>query len=187
MGSTEIVMSSVRPSVRPFVRLSVRLCAIFRPLLHLENWNFKHKSVGVCVSLVRPGILDPWPRSSRFEPKPGPSPKTIRFSEHYLSSCYQNWICESSFKRSQHQKCFLYWTHGHLRPWPTPNPAKVPNFQYRVWLYSMDQKIHGDDKKNPRISILRLGPMSYGHNPAKVPKFKFKAWWYSRSEISCWW
>jgi hypothetical protein len=28
-----------------------------------------------------------------------------------------------------------------------PNPAKVPNFQYRAWLYSMDQKFHGDDEK----------------------------------------
>jgi hypothetical protein len=27
-----------------------------------------------------------------------------------------------------------------------PNPAKVPNFQYRAWLYSMDQKFHGDDE-----------------------------------------
>jgi hypothetical protein len=28
-----------------------------------------------------------------------------------------------------------------------PNPAKVPNFQYRAWLiYSMDQKFHGDWK-----------------------------------------
>jgi hypothetical protein len=34
-------------------------------------------------------------------------------------------------------------------------------------------------KKNPRISILRLGPMAHGHNPAKVPKFKYKALWYS--------
>jgi hypothetical protein len=31
-----------------------------------------------------------------------------------------------------------------------PNPAKVPNFQYRAWLYSMDQKFHGDDGKNPK-------------------------------------
>jgi hypothetical protein len=28
-----------------------------------------------------------------------------------------------------------------------PNPAKVPNFQYRAWLCSMDQKFHGDDEK----------------------------------------
>jgi hypothetical protein len=28
-----------------------------------------------------------------------------------------------------------------------PNAAKVPNFQYRAWLYSMDQKCHGDDEK----------------------------------------
>jgi hypothetical protein len=39
----------------------------------------------------------------------------------------------------------------------------------------MDQKFHGDDKKNPGTSILRLGPMAYGHNPAKVPKSKYKA------------
>jgi hypothetical protein len=27
--------------------------------------------------------------------------------------------------------------------------------------------------KNPRTSILRLGPMAHGHNPVKVPKFKY--------------
>jgi hypothetical protein len=29
--------------------------------------------------------------------------------------------------------------------------------------------------KNPRTSILRLGPIAHGHNPAKVPKFKYRA------------
>jgi hypothetical protein len=38
----------------------------------------------------------------------------------------------------------------------------------------MNQKFHGDDEKNPRTSILRLGPMDHGYNPAKVPKFKYK-------------
>jgi hypothetical protein len=28
--------------------------------------------------------------------------------------------------------------------------------------------------KNPRILILRLGPMAHGHNPTKVPKFKIR-------------
>jgi hypothetical protein len=28
-----------------------------------------------------------------------------------------------------------------------PNPAKVPYFQCRAWLYSMGQKFHGDDEK----------------------------------------
>jgi hypothetical protein len=28
-----------------------------------------------------------------------------------------------------------------------PNPAKVPNLQYRAWLYSLDQKFYGDDEK----------------------------------------
>jgi hypothetical protein len=34
-----------------------------------------------------------------------------------------------------------------------PNPAKVPNFQYRAWLYSMDQKFHGDEEntQEPRF------------------------------------
>jgi hypothetical protein len=27
-----------------------------------------------------------------------------------------------------------------------PNPAKVPNFQYRAWLCSLDQKLHGDEE-----------------------------------------
>jgi hypothetical protein len=39
----------------------------------------------------------------------------------------------------------------------------------------MNQKFHGDEEKTPRISILRLGPMTHGLNPAKVPKFKYKA------------
>jgi hypothetical protein len=48
---------------------------------------------------------------------------------------------------SQHQECFLYWSSivicacGLL-----PNPTKVPNFQYRAWLCSMEQKFHGDDE-----------------------------------------
>jgi hypothetical protein len=29
------------------------------------------------------------------------------------------------------------------------NPAKVPNFQYKAWLYSMDQKFYDDDEKPP--------------------------------------
>jgi hypothetical protein len=57
------VCPSVRLSVRLSVRPSVRLCAIFRPVQHLEGWNFAQKSVGVCVSIVRSGILDPWSRS----------------------------------------------------------------------------------------------------------------------------
>jgi hypothetical protein len=118
----------VRPSVRLSVRPSVRLCAIFRPVKHLESWNFAHRSVGVCVSIVRSGILDPWPRSPGFGPLPGPSPKKIRFSEHNLSSCYQNGTCECSFERSQHQECFLYWTNGHLRLWPTPQSGQSPKF-----------------------------------------------------------
>jgi hypothetical protein len=52
------------PSVCP----SVRLSPISRPVWHLESWNFEHKSVGVCVSIVRSGILDPWPRSPGFGP-----------------------------------------------------------------------------------------------------------------------
>jgi hypothetical protein len=56
MGSTEIVMSSVR------------LWPISRPVKHLESWNFEHKSVDVCVSIVRSWILDPWSWSPGFGP-----------------------------------------------------------------------------------------------------------------------
>jgi hypothetical protein len=45
-----------------------------------------------------------------------------------LSSCYQNGTCESSFESSQHQECFLYWTHDHLRLWPTPQSGQSPKF-----------------------------------------------------------
>jgi hypothetical protein len=60
------------------------------------------------------------------------------FSEHNLSSCYQNWTCESSFERSQHQQCFLYWTHGYLRLWPTLQRPKSQIFNighdYTLWI-----------------------------------------------------
>jgi hypothetical protein len=79
MESTEIVMSS-----------AVCLCAISRPVWHLKSKNFEHKSVGVCVSIVRSGIMDPWPRSPGFGPYPGPYPEKIHFSEHNLSSCNQH-------------------------------------------------------------------------------------------------
>jgi hypothetical protein len=77
------------------------------------------------------------------------SPKKIRFSEHNLSSCYQKWTYEGFYKRSQHQEnvfvldpCLFICACGLLR-----NPAKVSNFQCRVWLCSMDQKFHGDGEK----------------------------------------
>jgi hypothetical protein len=55
------------------------------------------------------------------------------------------------------------------------NPAKVPNFQYRAWLCSMDQKFHGNDEKTRKSRFWDFvqWPM------AKVQKFKYKAWWYS--------
>jgi hypothetical protein len=56
---------------------------------------------------------------------------------------------------------------------PLPNPAKVPNFNighdYALWIRNFMVMM-----KNPRTSILRLGPMAHGHNPAKVPKFKIR-------------
>jgi hypothetical protein len=55
-----------------------------------------------------------------------------------------------------------------------PNPAKVPNLNIghddTLWIRNFMVMM-----KNPRISILRLGPMAHGYNPAKVPKFKYKA------------
>jgi hypothetical protein len=94
IGSTAIVMSSVRPFV----------CALFF----------------------------------------GPSPKKMCFSiriEHVRAP-------SSSFERSQHKESFFYigsmviYACGLLL-----TPAKVPNFQYRAWLCSMDQKFHVDDEK----------------------------------------
>jgi hypothetical protein len=43
-----------------------------------------------------------------------------------------------------------------------PNPAKVPNFQYRAWLCSMDQKFHCDDEKTrkSRFWYLAQWPMA---------------------------
>jgi hypothetical protein len=102
MGSTEIVVSSVRPSVRPSVRLSVRPSVrpspISQPLLHLESWNFQHKSVALQWSIVRSGILGPWPRSPGIWPWPGPLPKKLHFYKHNSSSCGSNWTNEGSFR-----------------------------------------------------------------------------------------
>jgi hypothetical protein len=124
-------------------------------------------------------ILDPWPRSPGFGPWRGPSPMNIRFSEHNLSSCYQKWTCDGSFERSQHQECFLYWTHGHLRLWLTPQSDQSPKISKLGMMVFCRLEISWWWWKNRRISILRLGSMAHGHNPAKVPKFKYKAWWYS--------
>jgi hypothetical protein len=55
MDSIEIVVSSVRLSVRYFSA-------------GITPRKFEHKSVGVCISIVQSGILDPWPRSPGFEP-----------------------------------------------------------------------------------------------------------------------
>jgi hypothetical protein len=39
-----------------------------------------------------------------------------------------------------------------------PNPVKVPNFQYRAWLCSIDQKFHGDNEKTRKSRFWDLGP-----------------------------
>jgi hypothetical protein len=67
----------------------------------------------------------------------------IGFSEHNLSSCYQNGTCEGSLERSQHQECFLHWTHGHLHLWLNPQSGQSPEFS----MCSIDQIFHGDDEK----------------------------------------
>ena len=117
----------------------------------VESWNFEHKSVGVCVSIVRSGIWDSWPRSPGFGPWPGPLPRKRRFFKYNLSSRCSNSTCEGSFERSQRENTFKLvvmtsWACGLLL-----NPAKVPNLQYRAWWYFFDQEFHADGE-NPQES-----------------------------------
>jgi hypothetical protein len=67
-----------------------------------------------------------------------------------------------------------------------PNPAKVLNFQYRAWLCSMDQKFHGDDKKNPRISKLRIRLMANGHNFLFISASPWNFWSIEHNHALYW-
>jgi hypothetical protein len=62
-----------------------------------------------------------------------------------------------------------------------PNPAKVPNFQYRAWLCSMDQKFHGDDEKIRESRFWYLAQW-----PTAIIRPKSQNSNIRRSEISCW-
>jgi hypothetical protein len=55
---------------------------------------------------------------------------------------------------------------------PIRSKSQIFNIEhdYALWIRNFMVMM-----KNPRTSILRLGPMAHGHNPAKVPKFKYKA------------
>jgi hypothetical protein len=140
MSSTEIVISSVRHSVLPSVRF-------FRPVWHLESWNVENKSVGVCVSIVQSGI---WIHGLGVQDSglnqdlllrkyaflsitwfPAINMEHVRAPSKGLST--RNVFCIGSM---------VICTCGLLL-----NPAKVPNFQNRAWLCSMDQKFNGGDEK----------------------------------------
>jgi hypothetical protein len=159
----------VRPSIRPSVRPSVRYFSA--GIAPTESWKFAYKS----------GIWDRWPRSPGFRPYPGPSPKNIRYSEHNLSSCYQNWNFPSHGllrKISAPGMFFVLdqWSSAPVAYSPIRPKSQIFNIghDYALWIRNFMVMM-----KNPRTSILRLSPMSHGHNPAKVPKFKYKTWWYS--------
>jgi hypothetical protein len=77
MGSTEIVVSSVRPSVCPSVRPSV---SYFSAAIAPRELKYQHKSVALQWSIVRSGIWGPWPRSLGIWPWPGPLPKKYTFT-----------------------------------------------------------------------------------------------------------
>jgi hypothetical protein len=67
-----------------------------------------------------------------------------------------------------------------LNPWSSAPVAYSPirpksqifniGHDYALWIRNFMVMM-----KNPRTSILRLGPMAHGHNSVKVPKFKYKA------------
>jgi hypothetical protein len=67
-----------------------------------------------------------------------------------------------------------------LDPWSSAPVAYSPirpksqifniGHDYALWIRNFMVMM-----KNPRTSILRLGPLAYGHNPSKIPKFKYKA------------
>jgi hypothetical protein len=125
-------MSSVRPSVC----LSVRYFSAGMPI-ELKCWT----NVGVCVSIVRSRILDPWPRS------PGINQDPLLRKYAFLSITFfeQNWTCEGSFDKSQYQEWIgpiVNCACGLL-----PNAAKVPNFQYRAWYALWIRNFIVDDEK----------------------------------------
>ena len=169
-------MSSVCPSVCP----SVCLSPISQPLLHLESWNFEHKSVGLQWSIVRSGILDPWPRSPGIWPWVGPLPRKTSLFKHNFSFCGSNWTCEGSLERSQCKDHFELKRHGHVRLWPTPQSGQSPKFPLYGMMVLKRSGISWRLWNNPIIPILgHCAPWVHGHNPAKVPKFQHRAWWYS--------
>jgi hypothetical protein len=107
----------------------------------------------VCVSLVRSEILDPWPMSPGFGSLPGLFPKKIRFSERNLSSCYLDWTSSKGLS-TRNVFCIgpmIICACGLLH-----NPSEAPNFQYRAWLCSMDQKFHGDDENTQELRFWDL-------------------------------
>jgi hypothetical protein len=65
-----------------------------------------------------------------------------------------------------------------LNPWSSAPVAYSPiraksqifniGHDYALWIRNFMVMM-----KNPRTSILGLGPLAHGHNPAKVPKFKY--------------
>jgi hypothetical protein len=58
-----LLKSFCRPSVRLSICLSVRYFSVgIAPREHL----IKHKSIGVCVSIVQSGILDLWLKNTVF-------------------------------------------------------------------------------------------------------------------------
>jgi hypothetical protein len=175
-------VSSVRPSVRLSVRPSV---SYFSAAIHLESWKFEHKFVHLQWSMVRSGVLDPWPGSPVIWLWPGPLPRKIQFYKRNSSSYYQNWTYDGSFERSQRKDYFQFKARGHLGLWPTPNPTKVSKFNYTAWWYSFDQEFYADVEKThgPQFGTSMLHGFN-GHDPAKVPKYKYAMMVLFRSENS---
>jgi hypothetical protein len=62
------------------------------------------------------------------------------------------------------------WSSGPVAYSPIRPKSQIFNIghDYAFWIRNFMVMM-----KNPRTSILRLGPMAHGHNPAKVPKFKY--------------
>jgi hypothetical protein len=72
---------------------------------------------------------------------------------------------------SQRKDHFQFKTHGHLRLWPTRNPAKVPKFKYTARWYSNEQEFYADvenvETHGPQFGTSMLHGFN-GLDPAKV-------------------
>jgi hypothetical protein len=95
--------------------------------------DFTHYSVSIRISMVRFGILDPWPSNSRFWPTPASFLRKICLFTHNKSSYDPNRTYANGLKLG---------LHGHM--YFLPNPDRTLNVLYKAW------------RKNPSFEMYRF-------------------------------